>query len=364
MLFAEYNDVGYRILARVVAENLWRIKNNEGGKIFETYERVVNKEKVVQIAREEIEKLAPQTKFQIPDYENLNKIAQQSVEDFIEYCQKVGLLNGDIINLTNKLTKTSDIQVAEMSFSGGLNIDLRYNKNVFPVEGEKRPQLLINELIIQGRMSRFTKLIENLDESKLLEISLGSVAIHEWSHSIENAIALQFTEIGRSSAYYDEKEDYFKVINKSHDLIFEYAKGIVHPVVENFQDYRNSNELGMHIERFATGFEMIGFDFMGFIDLKNKIIEQKRNKLDEFKKLRQELEIPDFDLTYLAMDVKTVIKEAGVESNDIPSIWQDLGYLVPYTQNELKIMISKACNYLQNKEDIFEELFGYKQALA
>lgn len=130
---------------------------------------------------------------------------------------------------------------------------------------------------------------------------------------------------------------------------------------ENFQDYRDLNLFGMHLERFATGFEIIGFESLGSKNVQEKILEQRKLKLEEFKRLRQELNIIDFDLTYLAMDVKTVIKEAGLESDDIPSIWQDLGYLIPYSHEELKEMVELSHRRLLDETQILEDLFGYKK---
>lgn len=357
----DYKDIGYRILSRVVSEGLWKRNNDKGEKLFETNERITNKERVVQIADEEIKKIEPKIKFEIPVYDELNQIAHKAVDNFINYCLKINLLNKDVVNLTGKLTLSSDIEIVEMKFKGGLNIDLRYDKSTFPKQDEERPRLLINESIVQGRMNKFLRLDESLSEEKLLELAVGSVAIHEWSHSIESAMAIQFIEIGRSSRDYDEKEDYFKVDNGGHGIIFNFAKNLAKPAFDNFQDYRDFNLVGMHLERFATGFEIIGFESMGNKNIQEKILEQRKTKLEEFKRLRQELNIIDFDLTYLAMDVKTVIKEASLESDDIPSIWQDLGYLTPYSREELKEMVDLSYKRLLDETQILEDLFGYKK---
>src|SRR3989344_7977056 len=183
----DYQDIGYRILARVVSENLWKRNNDKGEKLFETNERITNKERVVQIADEELRKVESEIKFDIPSYDELNKIAHRAVENFINYCLEIDLLNKDVINLTSKLTVPSDIEIVEMKFKGGLNIDMRYDKSTFPKQNEERPKLLINESIVQGRMFKFSKLGESLDVEGLLELAVGSVAIHEWSHSIESA---------------------------------------------------------------------------------------------------------------------------------------------------------------------------------
>ena len=70
-----------------------------------------------------------------------------------------------------------------------------------------------------------------------------------------------------------------------------------------------------------------------------KIISAKKEELDEFLILREGAGIADTDWSVFALDVKSILKEAGLDSNFIPSLLHDLGYTRPYTKNELEELL-------------------------
>ncbi|MCX6706328.1 MAG: hypothetical protein NTV24_04485 [Candidatus Woesebacteria bacterium] len=284
-------DTGLRILARVLDENLWHKNDEKGETLFDTKSRLTNKDRVLEIAKEEVhpESLV-EPDISLPLTEKLNEICEESVNLFIQEALGSGLLTRDVVDTTLLLTNPTDIEVGSVSFGGGINLDLRYHKMDFPGKDEERPHLIISPTIVKTRVERFSKILNELtpiNSEQLVSISLGSVAVHEWSHSIEQALGIKYFHNIEKSPEYFKKDD------------FLYKSGLANSLIFNFS----------------------------------------REELNEFLKLREGAGIADTDWSMFALDVKSILKEANFDNSFIPSLLHDLGYTSPYSKGELEELL-------------------------
>ena len=96
--------VSYRIIERMLQENLWRHKTDSNRMAWDTDQRILNKERVLEIAREEQEKHSPIPKItadNIPSQETLSAIAKRGLNAFVTYAVKSGLITKEVAVMTN-----------------------------------------------------------------------------------------------------------------------------------------------------------------------------------------------------------------------------------------------------------------------
>lgn len=348
---------GHRIVWRVFTEGLWKNEDEKGNLLLDTSKRINDTERVIAIAQEETSKepFDDETTIVLPQTETLNRICREIVRSFIEDTVDQKWLTREIVELTFCLTKPEDIEIVEMNFAGAVNIYLTGDQFNFPKKKDKRPKLYVNELIVKNWISNnegvSKKLNLRLTKDQILEASLCAIGVHEWSHSIERALGILYRKTTKESGLISNDGDRSTAIYLSHSVVFEQAKKITRSVIEDLLDRHENNAFSMHTERFASGFDR---EATRFSLKKNKVHNKTvrtfiktseargEKKLDEFKKLRKALGLNDYDLSTLFFDVREIMRDSNFDKDYVESLWDDLGYFVPYRREELEQMIALA----------------------
>lgn len=365
---------GFRVLDRVVGENLWRLKNNEGEWLREPEERIPNSHRVTEIAKEEVEranKPQEQAEINLPQALELNQKVPDLVEGVITQAIEEGWLLKEAVDLTERLSRIQDIQVVENQ-QQGLNLDLRIDQGVFPEEDEEnRPNLTIGYDLIKARVNYFRDIATrsglDLTPEQLVSAALASAAVHEWSHSIEKAFQTKLLSVATGlTEYIDEGQNFWNVTRMARRVLYDLTKEATAPILNHLSD----EDAGMaSVEQFATGVETEAIRIsLEQTELSKEQAEHfvaihkqdQQERLKEFALLREKLNLTDQDLETLCLDVRSILKGRDIKTY-IPDLWKGIGYFSPYSQAELKNIITGALDKVDNHEQIRAQMIEMRQ---
>lgn len=356
---------GYRFAAEVAREKLWRNKDEKGNVLVNQKDRIVDEERIVEIAKKEL----PESNEDValPEHEILQQEAIKGVHEYISNAIKIGMLSPEVIALTNRMNLPEDIRIIGEG-DRGINIDRRYDSSQFPEDGH-RPDIILTPSIIKNRVEHYAHISSELNLGLSMEqirrVAIGAVAVHEWSHSLERALKTDYEGKIRRLGEYDPKKDLLTASGLAQKIVFREAADITLSPVAGLEE---RNVGFAHTEQFATGFELdatrVALEHTGIsVENANLFVEKlesaRAKRLVEFRKLYQNLGMSNREMESFFFDMAAVLKRNQIDISYIPDLWKGLGYLQGYNTAALEVMVKRAYERLQNddliKQDFLEE---------
>ncbi len=346
---------GYRILAKIRQEGLWQSRDENGRYIYDADKRITDTGRLLEIARGEIEtrehtRQAPR-EFDLPPLETLKTTTQKKIEQFIAVAKAEGIVSDNVVALTDRLTRPSDVRVVDEG-TGGLNFDSRWDSGKFPEDHEPHPEVTLSTSIIKNRMENYANTARelgiNFTEEQLMNAAISAVAVHEWSHSLERSLETQYLTIARNLPEYDDKQDYWQTMGLASHVIYRGAEMVTEPLLDNA---KSQDAEIMHRERFATSFEFeatrVSLEATGVSkeDAGRFVSELHRGineRLEDFKGLRDSLQMSDLDLGSFMIDTRIALRDGGIDGGYVPGSLKEIGYLSTYNRPQLSSMIRHA----------------------
>ena len=365
--FPECSFSGNRILNRVIRQGLWREKDENGDYLRDVTARIVNKDAVIKLTREELDKREVDYDADrvLPAVEVLTEKARILVTDGTNDFIIDGILTHDAVELASRWTRSKDIQVSEDG-EGAVNLTtFDVDNTTFPVDDEKRPLIIISRKSIINKINHYkdvsNKVKIEISDEDLLALSIRAIVIHEWAHSLETAIGIDYYQKVIKDEHYDDERDGWDALRSRFKVIWNQAKSISNPTLSNSSAQIESEA---HGERFASGFEFettrtalrkLGVKpedadrFVGYI------LEDRLKRLSEFTQIRNSSGLEDKQLQTLCEDVNSVARETE-NTTVITKLFSGLGYNAPYLADQLKQMVHGSMDVLKDPKKIYGTL--------
>lgn len=373
---------GNIVAAEAVTKGYWKGMDESGYHNFKDEERILNRVGIKESLRKRAQVLessqAQHETVNLPPTQELSKKAQQLTAAFIESTQLEGWLPEEALKLVARFTRPDEIYVysdEKIGHGGGLNLDRRYNTDEFPQDSD-RPSITIAESIIRYETQSYLKIAKEvgleMTPEQAIEIALGFIAVHEWSHSLERGLETKYSGILKSLPEYNDEKDYWMVMGLRNEFVYEQAKQVSLPLISGLKQIDAS---GAHIEQFATGFQDEAVKFVakrqGFTEEQAQkfvgvVNQERKERLDDFIKVRDLLRatgLDDFSIWKLFIDVKDIARDENLDKTMyIPYLWKDLGYLRGYTKEQLSSMVTKSVEIISDADKVRQDLISAQKA--
>lgn len=349
---------GYRAMIRIMNEKLWSNRDKNGKYIYENNKHFINSKRVEEILQEEIPEVGKSDIYsgKLPGIDELNSLSKKLTNGFISTATKTGLIPMDLVILTGKITRGSDIEVLENG-EGGLNFD--HGKG-------NKPEVYISTEIIRNRMDIIFRAAEKngikISVEQSLAAAITSTAAHEYGHSVDRAIGYEFERKAESlpGKLGEKSRDNLAVTNFGSDISAREAERIASPIFENL-DNKNGDVDCIHRERLATTFEFEGLKYgliqTGVTKEQSEILieamrKSRYNGLIELSNVIDNLKMNQSDLASYCLDLRSKTKKIGLESGYIPFLWNSVGYCAPYTNEQVREILSESNEKIKNTKFI------------
>src|SRR5579884_1749852 len=157
---------GYKLLDEVKRQNLWRNKDDKGNLLYNDTDRVVDPAKIIetatalQIPKADAEQAA---RVELPPLNELEQMSQQALRACIHQAIQEGVLTADQVNLAYRMTRPQDVKIIsrdDLGFTGGLNLDTRYDNSLFPDEGGDHLTVTVSDTVVKNRINHYRELAE------------------------------------------------------------------------------------------------------------------------------------------------------------------------------------------------------------
>lgn len=345
----EFSNSANRIVARVIKEGLWQ-------------EKITNPLRLAKIAEEERFKRPvdfDKKEISLDDTKSIEASARALFTDGVQNLVDEGIITPKMQSLTERLVQPEDISIPDGG-EGGVNfVSLDTDDTVFPDSHEKKHKILLSKNIINNKYNILKDAAQktgvSLPPESILKLAIGSAVLHEWSHSLERAIGIDYYQKLTHDSYYNDAEDGWKALSSRHNVVWYEAKKVSASAI----DIKNPKmEAEIHRERFATGFEFENTREMLLKEgvpshtaeqMVGSILSSRLEKLDEFKRIRASSNFSDNTLHVMLTDINSAAKEQGL-GNVVTTPWSGFGYDAPYSKNELTEMLSQAFEKLETPQ--------------
>ena len=242
--------------------------------------------------------------------------------------------------MTSGETRGSDILIVE---DGIIAHNLKFGN---------KPEVVVPVALIRNNASHLIHTAQGLgikvNEEQAIQAAIIDISAHEWAHSLEHAITKAYLKLIKGLDEYDDDKDHWTALGIAQDAVYSEISTISMASLPNL-DLQDSKAI--HIERFATGFQLAALEFgltrTGLTadestKIKDAIIQQQMQRLSDFSELRSRHDMGDRAWDALTLDLKYLLRNNGMENIFVPHFPKDMGYFDGYTRDQLTTGVSSA----------------------